>query len=338
MKNQNMTYALKDGKTVHISEVESGLRCECICPACGERLIARKGTKVSHHFAHKSTVECEYGYQTSLHLAAKEIISEHKQIYLPALSLNILGSGKTILIEEARIIQVSEVILEKKINDIIPDILLITDVGKLILEIYVTHEIDDEKKKKIKRLNIPTLEIDLSKLDRNIAKEELTEALIKETENKNWIYNGKREQTYRRFVEVSECKKIVSRGYALHVDYCPIKSRVWKGKPYANFTDDCNMCDYFIDYRKYKNRMTENGEILCSGKLRIGDVKDFDIPLEKRIQEYDEKREEEKYDLISQGICPQCGCNLKIRNGRYGEFFGCSNYPHCQFTFSYDEE
>ena len=338
MKNQNMTYALKAGKTVHISEVESGLKCECICPACGERLIARKGTKVSHHFAHKSTVECEYGYQTSLHLAAKDIISEHRQICLPALFLNIVGSGKRVLIEEAQIIQVSEVVLEKKINDIIPDILLITDVGKLILEIYVTHEIDDEKKKNIKRLNIPTLEIDLSKLDRNITREELTEALIKETENKNWIYNGKREQTYKRFVEVSECKKIVSRGYALHVDYCPIKSRVWKGKPYANFTDDCNMCDYFIDYKKSENRMTENGEILCSGKLRIGDVKDFDIPLEKRIQEYDEKREEEKYDLISQGICPQCGCYLKIRHGRYGEFFGCINYPHCQFTFSYDEE
>lgn len=338
MKNQNMTYALKDGKTVHISEVENGLRCECICPACGERLIARKGTKVIHHFAHKSTVECEYGYQTSLHLVAKDIISKYRQICIPALFLNIPKSGKRILIEDAQVIQVSEVILEKKISDIIPDILLMTNVGILILEIYVTHEVDDEKKKKIKRLNIPTLEIDLSKLNRNITKEELAEVLIKETENKKWIYNGKREQTYTRFVEVSESKKIVSRGYALHVDECPIKSRVWKGKPYANFTDDCNMCEYFIDYKKSENHTTDNGEILCSGKLRIGKIKDFDTSLEERMREYDKKREEEKYELISQGICPQCGCYLKIRHGRYGEFFGCSNYPHCQFTFSYDEE
>ena len=77
---------------------------------------------------------------------------------------------------------------------------------------------------------------------------------------------------------------------------------------------------------------------LCSGKLRIGKIKDFDTSLEERMREYDKKREEEKYELISQGICPQCGCYLKIRHGRYGEFFGCSNYPHCQFTFSYDEE
>ena len=76
MKNLNLVYALKDNIIVHISEVESGLRCGCKCPACIETLIARKGNKVLHHFAHKSTIECEFGYQTSLHLAAKRVISE----------------------------------------------------------------------------------------------------------------------------------------------------------------------------------------------------------------------------------------------------------------------
>ncbi len=31
-------------------------------------------------------------------------------------------------------------------------------------------------------------------------------------------------------------------------------------------------------------------------------------------------------------ICPVCGGELKKRNGRYGEFFGCSNYPKCRYT------
>ncbi len=30
--------------------------------------------------------------------------------------------------------------------------------------------------------------------------------------------------------------------------------------------------------------------------------------------------------------CPQCGGNLIKRKGRYGEFYGCSNYPKCKFT------
>ena len=94
---------------------------------------------------------------------------------------------------------------------------------------------------------------------------------------------------------------------------------------YANLIDDCCGCEYFVGYKKIEN---EHKKILCSGKMRIGCLKDFDIPLEKRIYEYDKKREEEIYDLISQGRCPQCGHDLKIKQGKYGEFFGCSNYPH----------
>ncbi|MFQ7082686.1 topoisomerase DNA-binding C4 zinc finger domain-containing protein [Sellimonas intestinalis] len=52
---------------------------------------------------------------------------------------------------------------------------------------------------------------------------------------------------------------------------------------------------------------------------------------------FNEKREEEFYELVGQGICPQCGSYLVIRNGKYGEFFECSNFPHCRFTFNYDE-
>lgn len=31
-------------------------------------------------------------------------------------------------------------------------------------------------------------------------------------------------------------------------------------------------------------------------------------------------------------VCPVCGGGLKKRNGRYGEFLGCSNYPRCKYT------
>ncbi len=35
---------------------------------------------------------------------------------------------------------------------------------------------------------------------------------------------------------------------------------------------------------------------------------------------------------ISIEICPSCGGELKKRSGRYGEFYGCSNYPKCRYT------
>lgn len=44
----------------------------------------------------------------------------------------------------------------------------------------------------------------------------------------------------------------------------------------------------------------------------------------------------QSYQTVSQakvknGICPRCGGSLMLRNGRYGRFYGCSNYPICKF-------
>ncbi len=41
-----------------------------------------------------------------------------------------------------------------------------------------------------------------------------------------------------------------------------------------------------------------------------------------------------KHYLIQQGICPRCGHSLVFRSGKYGDFFGCSNYPKCKFRIS----
>lgn len=37
-------------------------------------------------------------------------------------------------------------------------------------------------------------------------------------------------------------------------------------------------------------------------------------------------------DLINNSICPRCSGQLVKRKGRYGQFWGCSNYPRCKFT------
>ena len=69
----NLIYALSNGKLVSVEDVPAGLKCDCFCPACGEQLVAKKGQKMTHHFAHKAGTNCAFGYQTSLHLLAKDI-------------------------------------------------------------------------------------------------------------------------------------------------------------------------------------------------------------------------------------------------------------------------
>jgi hypothetical protein len=34
-------------------------------------------------------------------------------------------------------------------------------------------------------------------------------------------------------------------------------------------------------------------------------------------------------------LCPDCGGDLMVRQGRFGKFYGCSNYPGCRYTRKY---
>ena len=68
------------GRIVGIDEVESGLKCNCVCPHCGARLEAKKGKKNIHHFAHSENTETSFCSESALHLAAKEILKEERKI------------------------------------------------------------------------------------------------------------------------------------------------------------------------------------------------------------------------------------------------------------------
>lgn len=76
MSKNLLTYAInKFGELVYVDDVAKGLECECICPCCKAKLVAKNGgTKRIHHFAHASEIECEGAYESMLHLLAKEKI------------------------------------------------------------------------------------------------------------------------------------------------------------------------------------------------------------------------------------------------------------------------
>lgn len=58
------------------------------------------------------------------------------------------------------------------------------------------------------------------------------------------------------------------------------------------------------------------------------------VEVEKRHEHIDSVRQcvEKRQDLINHDVCPRCGGRLLVRNGKYGTFRGCENYPRCRFT------
>jgi ssDNA-binding Zn-finger/Zn-ribbon topoisomerase 1 len=44
--------------------------------------------------------------------------------------------------------------------------------------------------------------------------------------------------------------------------------------------------------------------------------------------------------VVTSRPCPRSGCHgrLAVRNGRFGRFLGCTNYPACRYSEDFDEE
>jgi len=78
------------------------------------------------------------------------------------------------------------------------------------------------------------------------------------------------------------------------------------------------------------NMETELDEIADDKKNNIEVLSkfydEFSPLVEKAFKEM-EKKEPEK----TGEVCPECGSELVVRNGRYGEFVACSNYPTCKY-------
>ena len=63
----------------------------------------------------------------------------------------------------------------------------------------------------------------------------------------------------------------------------------------------------------------------------LGEVNIVDKTERKKHNSQVLRLQEERQQKIEDGICPRCGGQLVYRNGKYGPFLGCSNYPKCNF-------
>lgn len=229
--NVKLPFAIRENQLVHISELsenERGLKCNCICPSCNKKMIAKMGKSNVHHFAHYNK-KCEKAIETLLHIFAKDVLNKYKKIRIPSITLEYRqdytkSSDFSLLdkmslnklckkIVEEQIVEFDEVKLEKRFNDIIPDVVLYKSGYPLIIEIAVTHFVNDNKQRKIQQNGISTIEIDMSKFDfYNYNKNELEEFIIYDLRCKKWIYNRKLEKEKEKIIS-NNLKLLKKRNY-----------------------------------------------------------------------------------------------------------------------------
>ena len=242
-----LTWAVgPDGELTNICEVKNGLKCACTCPACGRALIARQGKIREHHFAHTSQEKCPHAVETTLHLVAKEILAARKELVLPAIEIPsryLRPNSKSYLAPQRRY-SVESVTVEQRLGSIIPDVIVKISGRELLVEVTVTHGVDRDKLSKIRELGLSCLEIDLSKTNRGLTREELEKIVVDEIAHKRWLYVDRIEEKVRKKLS-QRTLLFLQKGIPLHVDGCPISTKTDKNEvPYAYVDHDCVKGDH----------------------------------------------------------------------------------------------
>ena len=77
------------------------------------------------------------------------------------------------------------------------------------------------------------------------------------------------------------------------------------------------------DLSKIKNKIEQNN--ITDKEIRKSHIKN----IKNTVKENNDKEKNM--------ICPKCGAKLVERNGKYGNFIGCSNFPNCKYTKNINE-
>lgn len=100
--------------------------------------------------------------------------------------------------------RISNVRMEQRLQRVIPDVICTASLGAappmdLMIEVAVTHRVDDEKLLRIRELGVACLQIDTKRLSKGgrISMPELRSMVLHETDNKQWLFHP----TIERFRE-----------------------------------------------------------------------------------------------------------------------------------------
>ncbi len=274
-----LPYGWRDGNLVGINDVERGVACGCICPACRAPLVAKKGNRNVHHFSHFQGVECTGGPETILHLLGKKLLQQAGFLTLPPVKLD-NGGG---ILFPARYCRFDRVMLERRVGQVIPDLIVMVGSRRLLIEVAVTHRVDQRKERRLASLGYAALEIDMHQLGGDTSafdEEAFRKELLLGTERKRWLYNPRKqalEAKLRTRSRRRQVRKVRGRkgSYYYLVKPCPQERRSFSSPAqdafFAYVPGDCLHCPFALEiryemvHRGYREVPAAPREVFCWG-------------------------------------------------------------------------
>jgi hypothetical protein len=250
----HLQIALRGGQWISIGAVSSGLSCACHCPACGAALIAKKGRKQIHHFAHAHGTICSGSLETVLHRYAKAVLIEAKAVLVPAIAI-----FRGPVIRPPQWIKAKTAYAEKTLDKLRLDVLLTSANFRLAVEIMVSHPVDEYKKKRLIKLGIPAIEIDLKSIYHELSANKLAgdldalkQAILRHPTHRKWLFSPLQHRWEYRLAKEAHPRRVYhskqGEYHHYHVYRCPRQLRFVRGgyrdgQSYARVFQDCLHCE-----------------------------------------------------------------------------------------------
>lgn len=214
----------QDGEVLHISRVAAGTQ-DLVCLDCGFDLIAKPGHggRVPH-FAHKSSGECQHAGETNVHLMAKEVIERAGGLMLPAFEVRTGARMRWPLLPQW--FDFERIELEKAEDGFRPDVVGYGrhpgtgEVHRLMIEVFVTNRVSEKKIDRIAAAGESAIEIDLSKIDRDLSGPDFIEQIL-QAAPRRWLHHRAQERLRQKaFLEedLEEAEKERRKTFAIAMD------------------------------------------------------------------------------------------------------------------------
>lgn len=158
----------------------------------------------------------------------------------------------------------------------------------------------------------------------------------------------------QHFTEATIIKEMKKKGIGRPSTYAMITETI-KDRDYVSKKGDKlistlagqKVLDYLRkELNKYQDvkltaEMESSLDSIAAGKLeKTSFLREFYSDLEKSLLNLDPNFSvlEKKTVEVSETKCPECGSDMHIREGKFGTFLGCSNYPECKKTIAVDKD
>ncbi|MNZ70438.1 hypothetical protein D3C78_887750 [compost metagenome] len=202
----------REGALYRAHEVDNGLACGCLCPACRHPLIAaNRGTKVIPYFRHAADSDCVEGFLKGVLLKAREIVLEAQRLLLPAFEETVRDYAYSKVYTRQVKLPAAEVVTERieapfDEDGLHADLALWIKGRRLLVIFGVAGRSISGKLKSLRETRQASMVVDLSHLELKTIHdpEAFRHEVLGNQDNRRWVYSPRGEQEVRKAREALE--------------------------------------------------------------------------------------------------------------------------------------